>query len=167
MCQRAPLVPRSRFCGECRAQRSRQLAARYRQGLNLAPGEASISRMHASCGLRDVGAYLNVTASRVQQIERVALIKLRRALLPFLQEHNPETATKWSGRETPAQKWLARTSVRKELSLAQSRIIAQLRQLADEYAADGQHEIAVELRAEADDLVRRIEQVLKTDTLRK
>jgi len=104
----------------------------------MAPGEESVGRTLAQCSLREVASKFQVSVQRIQQIERLALLKLRRGILPFLKEHNPVAFERYQGRETDAQRWAARTGVRRQLSAKQAQIVAQLRKLADTYEESGQ-----------------------------
>jgi transcriptional regulator with XRE-family HTH domain len=128
----------------------------------MAPGEESVGRTMANCSLREVAEKFQVSVQRIQQIERIALLKVRRGILPYLAEHDPSAFERFSGRETPAQKWAARTSVRRQLSQRQIQIIVQLKVLAKEYEESGQVNTAAQIRREVDDLRFRLEQVLTT-----
>lgn len=150
---------KTRYCASCRRQKVRDASVRFRAGITMAPGEESVGRTMAQCSLRDVAAKFQVSVQRIQQIERVALLKLRRGILPFLKEHDPVAFERFKGRETPAQKWAARTGVRRQLSAKQMQIIAQLKRLADEYEESGQVKTAREIRYEVEDLTFRLERV--------
>ena len=152
---------RQRYCKPCGKAHTKAHAARYRRGLNMAPGERSVTRAYAANGLREIAARFQVTRQRVQQIERVALLKMRRALLPFLQEHDPVATTKLVQRETREQRWVARTAARRQLTARQTLLINQMRELAQAYELDGQLEIANEIRTEIRDLQIRLEQLLR------
>jgi hypothetical protein len=128
----------------------------------MAPGEESVGRTMANCSLREVAEKFQVSVQRIQQIERIALLKVRRGILPYLAEHDPSAFERFSDRETPAQKWAARTSVRRQLSQKQIQIIVQLKVLAKEYEESGQVNTAAQIRREVDDLRFRLEQVLTT-----
>lgn len=148
------------FCAPCRVKRAREVSARFRAGINRAPGEVMMSSRYAACSLSDVAKRMQVTLSRVQQIERIALLKVRRALMPIVAEYDPAAAERLAARETEGQKWMARTAPTRELSLKQQAVISQLRELAKQYESDGQPEIAAEIRQEVADLQGRLERVL-------
>lgn len=155
----APVAPLCRYCPPCRRSRAKASTARYRAGLNMAPGEVGLSRSAAVCGLREVAAAFQLTRSRIQQIERVALVKLRAGLMPFVAETNPTLFKRMKERETPAQQWLARRSVRRQLSARQSLLMAQMRELASMYEKDGQTETAAEIRGALADLRTNIDRL--------
>jgi hypothetical protein len=106
--------------------------------------------------LGTVARVLKVTPSRVQQIERMALLKLRRALTPMLDENKARVI---AARETPEQRWMARTVRKGPVSTDQRLLMSQMEQLAEEYHADGQTETAEELRGAVRELQNRLESV--------
>mgnify|MGYP003838230705 CR=1 FL=1 len=159
-CGQNEVPGKARYCGACREQKVRDNSIRFRAGITMAPGEESVGRTMANCSLRDVAEKFQVSVQRIQQIERIALLKVRRGILPYLAEHDPVAFERFRDRETPAQKWAARTSVRRQLSQKQIQIIAQLKVLADEYEESGQVNTAAQIRREVEDLRFRLEQVL-------
>jgi hypothetical protein len=160
-CQQTQVPERSRYCEECRRRKVREASVRFRAGITMAPGEESVGRSLAHCSLRDVATKFSVSVQRVQQIERIALLKLRRAMLPFLHEHDPAAHDRVKARETSGQTWAARTSVRRQLSAKQTQIIAQLKRLATEYENSGQTMTARAIRYEVEDLTFRLEQLFQ------
>lgn len=151
---------RHQYCVPCKRQRSRESSDRFRAGISHAPGEAT-TRGAAVVGLAEVAKKFNLTRQRVQQIERVALLKVRRALLPFLAEHDPVAHQRLTARETPEQAWMSRTTVRRQLSREQVYVISGLKKLAEEYDQSGQAEIAKEIRVEVADLESRLAQIFR------
>lgn len=156
-----PVGRRQFFCRPCRKQRNKAVSERFRAGINLAPGEVSTSRKWAEVGLSEVAKQFGVTRSRVQQIERVALLKVRRALMPFLREHRPEMADRVDSRTTPSQRLIARGPSRRPLSAKHTLLIRQMEELAEDYEKSGQQDVADEIRSEVHDLKLRLEQVLR------
>lgn len=161
----ATATPNGFYCKPCKRNKVLEASKRFRSGIVMAPGEVSVARQIAVKGLGEVAATFQVSRQRIQQIERVALLKLRRAMMPFLQEHDPSAYDRLKKRETPGQAWAARTSVRRQLSAKQSIIIAQLKQLAQAYKNDGQLDTAAEIRAEVENLCSRLEHVFKHRTI--
>lgn len=161
-CAQNTVSGKARYCGQCREQKVRDSSTRFRAGITMASGEESIGRTMANCSLREVAEKFQVSVQRIQQIERIALLKVRRGILPYLAEHDPTAFERLRDRETPAQKWAARTSVRRQLSQKQIQIIAQLTVLAKEYAQSGQTNTAHQIRLEVKDLRLRLEHVLAT-----
>jgi hypothetical protein len=160
-CGKNPVLGKARYCASCRRQKVRDASVRFRAGITMAPGEESVGRTLAQCSLREVASKFQVSVQRIQQIERLALLKLRRGILPFLKEHNPVAFERYQGRETDAQRWAARTGVRRQLSAKQAQIVAQLRKLADTYEESGQVTTARAIRYEVEDLTFRLEQVFE------
>jgi hypothetical protein len=131
----------------------------------MSPGEVSVSRRCAEMGLAEVAKQFGVTRSRVQQIERVALLKVRHALLPFLREHRPDMARRIDQRTTLSQRLVTRGPSRRPLSAKHALLIRQMEELADDYAKSGQKDVAAEIRTEVRDLKFRLEQLLGRDTI--
>lgn len=159
------IPPRRYYCEACARQHTKASAARFRRALNMAPGEQHVGRRYAENGLREIAAKFQVTRQRVQQIERIALLKMRRALLPYLQEHDPVMACRMAKRETNDQQFVARTAVRRQLNSRQTQLIRQMKELAAVYYADGQRDIAAQINAEVRDLESRLAHVLHGRTV--
>lgn len=159
------IPPRRYYCETCGHQHTKANAARARRALNMAPGERSVGRRYAENGLREIASKFQVTRQRVQQIERIALLKMRRALLPYLQEHDPVMANRMAKRETSEQQFVARTAVRRQLNSRQTQLIRQMKELAAAYHQDGQAETARAIMSEVRDLESRLAHVLRGRTV--
>ena len=162
--------PRARLCTKCSEARAAEGHQRWLRAKQIGTGKGNASRSREISELlkegdcvthQEIATCMGVTKARVQVVEQTAIAKVQWMLL----QRHPEVLTTAIIEKTRAKfadKGLvirskindggAKMEVLRKLDSAQVRQLAGLHALAEDYARDGQREIAAEIRAEVDRL---------------